>query len=159
MRRMMVIVLALMLVGTIHAAEPVIPVYVVQPTGEFVDAALKDRQDSTQDVIKKLRRKEKTLVLVDSPDKAVVIIDILRRGVDETGDSTLSRNTLNGTVDAQAVKGYVVRARLTVGDYTTEVTGISIASELYPATWGSAAGMVATEIDKWIKANRAKLKK
>jgi hypothetical protein len=133
------------------AQEPVIPVYIVQPSGEFEDQALKDRKDSTSDLAAGLRRKEKTLRLVEDPMQAAITLEVLSRGRVETG--ALTPRVFGGGVDSERAKRLIVK--LSVGSYETEIVGDGGTQTI--GAWKEAAGDAARQIDKWIKANRAKL--
>lgn len=121
-----------------------VPVAVIVQSAQFEDQAQKDRLDSAKD-LKALLSRKKTLRLVEKPEEAVVIIDILGR-FEQAQDKKES-----------ADKDKVVRVKLSVGEYSTEIEGRMGANVGWGATWAGAAVEASTQIDKWIKTNRAKL--
>lgn len=146
-------------VGHVYAQKAIIPIHVVQPGGEFEDQALKDRRDSTRDLVKALEGKERTLVLVNDGTAAKVQIEVLGRGVEvREGASHLQQGTLGG-LQAVSDKDKVLRVRLSVGTYETVILGQSKSVDGNDAltTWRGAAGDAARQIDDWIKTNRTKL--
>lgn len=142
-----------------HAQDlPIIPVFVVQPEAEFEDQALKDRRDSTRDLIVSLRTKRRTLRLVDDPGEAAVVTEVLDRAIDS--DRTTSRlvRAPNGQIAAQVDQFRTVLVQLSVGDYVTEIDGRSAQDSVNRfTTWTAAASRAAAQIDTWIKDNRQRL--
>jgi hypothetical protein len=85
-------------------------------------------------------------------------VEVLGRSVDEQSTRALTRDPLTGVFGSAAYKSKVVVVKLTVGDYSTDIIGITKENEYTIALmWSTAATMAGSEIDKWIKVNRAKL--
>jgi hypothetical protein len=104
------------------AAQEPVPVAVTVHTSQFEDQAQKDRLDTAKDLKQYLNSKKKTLRLVESPAEAVVVIEVLGRGEQASGDAKLQRGALGG-VGQTRYKDKVVRVNLSVGDYSTEIEG------------------------------------
>lgn len=139
-----------------HAQAPV-PVAVIVQTSQFEDQAQKDRLDTAIDLKKILGSKKKTLRLVEAAGDAVVVIEVLGRGEEASGDAQLQRGAL-GQLEQTRYKAKVVRVKLSVGEYSTEIVGrYSEGPSVIYTTWAGAAVDAAGQIDKWIKTNRAKL--
>lgn len=141
----------------VAAAQAPVPVAVVAQTSQFEDQAQRDRLDTASDLKKLLGSKKKTLRLVDTPGEAVVTIEVLGRVEQASADSKLERSAL-GQLEQNRYKAKVVRVKLSVGDYSTEMEGrYSEGPSVNYTTWAGAAVDAAGQIDKWIKTNRAKL--
>ncbi|MEQ1908021.1 MAG: hypothetical protein ABMA15_04320 [Vicinamibacterales bacterium] len=133
-----------------------VPVAVIVQTSQFDDQAQKDRLDSARDLKVYLNGKKKTLRLVETPAEAVVTIEVLGRGVETQDTQNVNRSAFGGS-RVSADKDKVLRVKLSVGDYSTEVEGRSKDGELAFTSWTQAANLASIAIDKWIKTNRAKL--
>ena len=140
------------------AQTPVpVPVAVIVQTSQFEDQAQKDRLDSAPDLKADLRDKKKTLRLVETPEEAVVVIEVLGRGV-QTQDTKSLERSASGRIEQRSDKDKVLRVKLSVGDYSTEIEGRSADGEyVITTTWSQAAILASQAIEKWIKTNRAKL--
>lgn len=152
---MKTIFLALLL-ATAAADDPV-PVYLVTPGAQFVDAALKDRIDSTKD-LRDIRWDKKLVRFVDTPAEALVVLEVTSRGTGTTDERRVTRDIVTGQVksDGQATKSVIVK--LTVGEYATDIIGQSQQDQLgIMPSWSSAAIDARSKVQKWIKDNRAKL--
>lgn len=139
------------------AEPPPVTVYVVAPVaGQFVDQAHKDRLDSTKDLLAQLARFEKKWRVVTSREEAQVVLEVLGRGLEETSErsSTSTPVPVLGQVQtsSKARLAYIVTAKLTVGEYTTDVSGRSSSDG-----WRAAAYFVADNAEKWVKDNRANI--
>lgn len=153
----LVLAVVVLLCPVAAAAQEPVHVAVIVQTSQFEDQAQKDRLDTAKDLKQSLTSKKKTLRLVESPAEAVVIIEVLGRGEQASGDAKLQRGALGG-VEQTRYKDKVVRVKLSVGDYSTEIEGRNADGEhVIRTTWGLAAVDAAGQIDKWIKTNRAKL--
>lgn len=132
-------------------------VFTAETEGGFVDADSKQRADSVRDLREALRKK-KTVIVVESSDDADLLVEVLRRGLDETGKtSTKTSAGLGGlysttTKDTEAM----VRTKLTVGEYSTEIVGKN--DGRITNVWRTAANNAANQIDKWINANRDRVR-
>ena len=117
----------------------------VTPTeGGFVDDAFKARAEAFNEIRKKLSD-SKWVQLVEAREQAQIQVEVLGRTKEFTGNRSLWLSTM-------AEKVYVVRAKLTVGEYSTELSG-SVNSSMKR----EAARDVAKAIEKWVKENGAKL--
>jgi hypothetical protein len=159
MRLATILIAGLLMAATAHAHD-LVRVYVkpVELAGGFTDDDTKQRQDSTVDLRKALAGKDKTLVLVASPDDAQVTIEVLDRGQVAT-DTTVVRRDIYGTIQGEHDRAKIVRVRLSVGEYSTEIAGASEPTPQFGSaltSWRGAAGAAAASVDRWIKANRAK---
>ena len=130
--------------------EP-IKVFIFTATNKdgFVDADVKRRADSVED-LKKALEKNSLIQLVSERDAADVVLEVLGRGAQETGSATSTRDiygqwhTNNDTVAT-------VRVALTAGSYSTVLEGWNNGSLTY--VWRTAANNAAKHIENWIKAN------
>jgi hypothetical protein len=119
----------------------------------------KDVGDSTRDVAKALEGKKKTLRLVDDPSQADVVITVVDRAVEGTGEreyrTTTSRSksgkrrTTRTSSKEKTVK--VVYAELQAGKFTQKMTGVD------SAFWSFAASNLARDIDSWLKENHEQI--
>jgi hypothetical protein len=134
---------------------PPVPVAVIVQTSQFEDQAQKDRLDSANDLTKKLRSfAKKTVLVVETPADAAVVIEVLGRGP-LTLDTKTIQPTFGGTsIEQKSDIAYVLRVKLSVGEYSTEIEGRSTGSL---RSWGDAASVAQSKISDWIKTNRAKL--
>jgi uncharacterized membrane protein len=138
-------------------AQTPVPVAVIVQTSQFEDQAQKDRLDSARDLKVYLSGKKKTLRLVETPTEAVVTIEVLGRGV-QTQDTKSLERSASGRIEQRSDKDKVLRVKLSVGDYSTEIEGRSADGEyVITTTWSQAAILASQAIEKWIKTNRAKL--
>jgi hypothetical protein len=132
----------------VTAAEP-------ETKGGFVtpDPNPKAKLDSVKDLKKNLVKKVR---LVDRQEDADVVLEVLARGGEATGDTTTNRDAL-GQVHSRQDSVALVRVALIVGDYTTEIDGRSFGPPSGLGAWNRAAIEVADQVDKWIKENQTKL--
>lgn len=138
------------------APEPQpVPLAVVVKTSQFEDQAQKDRLDSARDL--KAYLSKKTVRLVEAPEEAVVIVEVLGRGIEAQDTKSLQRSA-SGRVEQRSNKDKVLLVKLSVGDYSTEIEGRSADGEyVVTTTWSQAAILASQAIEKWVKTNRAKL--
>lgn len=136
-------------------AQPV-ALYLVEPTAEFQDAALKDRHDTWKDM--RFVFSKKLVRLVNSKEEATLVVEIIGRQTGTAGGSKVSANPLGG-VSSKQFEAKVVVVKLTFMDYSTEITGRTEenAYTVGGAQWKNAAFRAVDGIQDWIKANRAKL--
>lgn len=124
-------------------------------SGGFTDPN-KARQDSMKDLAEALGKK-KSIRSVGTPDEAVILLEVLDRGVRE--DSGNYSKMFGGKNEVK-----MVRVRLTVkgGDFSTELTGESAGGGMKGGpgrgAWTKAAYKVADQVDKWVLENDAKLR-
>jgi hypothetical protein len=119
--------------------------------GGFVDPDAKQRTDSVKDLKGWLARK---LSVVDAADSADVIVTVVGRGGEATGSATSTADNL-GRVHTNPDVGATVHVVLKAGDFNEEIAGHCPPASLRP--WGLAASDAAAQIEKWTKANEAKL--
>ena len=149
---------AVLLTPLASAAQTPVPVAVIVQTSQFEDQAQKDRLDSAKDLKGQLSTKKKTLRLVETAADAALVIEVLGRGEQAQDTKTVQRGVLSGRLEQRSDTAKVLRVKLSVGDYSTEIEGRDEEREFKSyTTWGMAAGDAAIQIDKWIKTNRAKL--
>jgi len=147
---------AILLSPVAAAAQAPVPVAVIVKTSQFEDQAQKDRLDSARDLKGYLSKK--TMRLVETPEEAIVVIEVLGRGVQTQDTKSLERSAGGSRIEQRSDKDKVLRVKLSVGDYSTEIEGRSADGEyVIMTTWSQAAILASNAIDKWIKTNRAKL--
>lgn len=135
--------------------QPVrIHVFAAGAEGDFVDVDSKAKQDSIKDLSKALSNK-KAIELVQSPERAHIVVEIMSRGYEETGGSTLGRSVW-GNLKTSANSAATVRVRFSAGPYSTEMIGRAGDEQLF-SLWSTCAGQIAGQIDKWIDLNYDRL--
>lgn len=153
---LVILAIAITILGTVSAQEtekgPVrIYLFTAPSKGGFVDADSKDRADAVQDVLKVLGKK-KTVIVVGQADKAEVTLEITRRGWELANGTFLGSKPIYN--DNRVSQEGLVRATLTVGDYSTDFVG---RGGHMAGMWSNAAGDLASKVDKWIKDNSARI--
>jgi len=100
------------------------------------------RQDSVKDLREAVTGHDKTLHLVDKRDDAAVVLTVLGR---QKGGFFGPGNTL--------------RIKLAVKGFETEIAATVRGGAIWQgySQWAPVAGRVASEVEKWVKANRARL--
>jgi len=116
--------------------------------GGFVDPDLKQREDSIKDMVKSLSKKE-DLAGCRAANGGGCRVEILGRGREETGAE------LTFGAETSKEKKAALRARLVVGEYSTELVAQSDGRIL--GQWGEVAGKLAKQIEKWVDTNYAKI--
>jgi hypothetical protein len=142
-------------------AAPV-AVYVVEPTAEFQDAALRERHQAWANLQRVLLKKNhKDVVrLVMAPEDAVVVVEVLsiERGL--SGATHVEKRAF-AAPEAVANKSLTLTLKLTFGTYSTEIVGTSVEKDIgfacCEASVVYAAGITSNGIENWISMNRAKL--
>ena len=139
--------------GTLALADSAEPIRVHcrgAGTGGFVTPEV---GDSLKDLLGAFDGKKDVVQLVDSPDKADLVVTVQGRGYQETGRrvyrSTRTRHSYRSTSSKETVK--VVRASLEAGAYKLTIYGVD------NNFWKSAANGLASQVEKWIKGNYAQL--
>jgi hypothetical protein len=120
----------------------------------FVDADQKRRQDSVRDIKSIIDRDTKRFqpVAVESITEADIVVEVLSSSKEDTGDRT-GWNPLTGFAGANKVERKpIVRARVTVADYSTEIANLPIGG-----SWRIAADHWQREFRKWVNANSDRL--
>jgi hypothetical protein len=116
--------------------------------GGFVDDESKARTHAVSDLRKRLAE-SRWITLVEARGQSQVVLEVLGRKKEATGDyhkSVWNKDRTN------AVKVHVVRAKLTVGDYETELVG-----DTETAIKRKAAGELGERLENWIKKNGARV--
>jgi hypothetical protein len=118
-------------------AQDKIPIFVktAGSTAGFTDPS-KDRQDSMKDLLNYFRN-SKSVLIVESEKTALVVLEILDRG-------------MKPEIDYRALNNAHVTVRLTAGEYSAELTGMD-------STYRGAAVGIVKQTETWVKANREKL--
>lgn len=138
------------LASTPVAAQSPVRVHVVPtPTG-FIDKAAKYRNDTHKELQDELKGKKKQLTLVDSPEAAQIVVELLSVEIVD-GALHSTRAIFGGGVDTKPVKEFEAKAVLKVGDYTSDL----VRRGPFTAT---VASRLAKDVGTWIKDNRAQLK-
>ena len=119
-----------------------VPVFVtsVGATGGLTDPS-RDNQDSVRDLQKQLANR-KMFRLAAVREDAVIVLVVLDR------------------IRSGAGKRYhTVRVKLLFRGYEVELTGEGSGAMigLSEGAWGRAAGKIATQVERWVIANRTKL--
>jgi hypothetical protein len=132
--------------GASVLAQDKIPVFVktAATANGFTDPS-KDRQDSVQDLRKKLMD-SKAVVPVESAKEALVVLEVLDR-------ETKWEMNLWGPHN----RSYLI-VRLTAGEYAAEFAGESGSRAMFKG-YGAAAGNVVDQLEAWVETNRARLVK
>ncbi len=142
-------VLALLIPHSIAMAQTSTIVKVAVTTASdssgFVDKAAKARTQAVKDITAQLQKKKKTIGVVESPADADVIVDVIVSEEAE-GAAETKPNYLGGGVTTKNKKEWVVTAKLSLGDYSTELKKQAV----FPVL---AAAGVADQAEKWVKEN------
>lgn len=153
MRKNVMVVLIGVIASTIllasQKAQDRIPVFVKSGTtaGGFTDPS-KDRQDSMNDLVKKLKD-SKSVRSVDSEEEAVAILEVLDR-------ETKRESNINTALFGSRQNKSYLTVRLTAGEYSAEFTGESGSKGVLKG-YGAAAGKVVKQLEDWVKVNRDRL--
>lgn len=131
----------------------------------FVDQTSRSREDSVKDLKESIAKKKDWLQLVDSAAQADIVVEILERKIvgtgrfnaDSTGYVDKKGTTVNSTTRTREISNYTVVARMRVGSYENDMVG-EVSSEFLGGQWRAAAGQIAGEVERWAKANYARLK-
>jgi hypothetical protein len=110
---------------------------------------MKDRQDSTADLVKALAD-SKDVVAVASADQASVIVEIVDRTTSRTSRRVYDKTGGHYVEDTT----YFVKARLRVGTYEVPLEGKTGTGY---GSWRLAAGSLGDAVEKWVRQNRARL--
>jgi len=116
----------------------------------------KGRGDSLKDLAGALGKK-KSIRMVTAREDAVIVIEVLNRGVRE--DSGTMTQMFGGKHEVK-----VLRVKLTVGagDFSAELSGESAGGGMKGGpgrgAWTKAAYKVADQVDKWVQENEAQLR-
>jgi hypothetical protein len=99
------------------------------------------------------------MVLVDDRESAELLVEVLRRGLEDTGKtSTRTTADILGGFNSTTTKDTeaLVRTRLSIGEYSTEIVGKN--DGRITNVWRTAANNAANQIDKWIQTNRDRVR-
>ena len=133
------------------------------PSG-FVDRKLKDRQDSLKDLQEAIAKKKDWLELAESTDDADIVIEVQDRlevatgKVDTQTTSNVSKDgkRITSNTTSKPLTNYTLLTVMRVGDYEAPVHG-EVSSEYLFGAWRTAAGNVASEVERWAKDNHARI--
>jgi hypothetical protein len=154
MRRHLIAALVLIFGAQAIWSQRLIGVYVESGADGFTAAG---GGDSSLDLVKSLRGKDKTLRLVDSAASADVIVRITSRDTKkEVGSVTTygnksddgKKSTKTTVPNENTIR--IVRATLKAGAFETDLEGQG-------SFWRLAADNLAGQVDRWIKQNYARL--
>ena len=136
--------------------------------GGFVDKSSEGRADSLKDLKESIAKKKEWLVLVGAASQAEVTVEVLDRKVVPNGRTAATVKTYKDSkgklvttrTESRAINNYTLRAVLRAGSYRNEMTGMvsSESAMTWVGQWRSAAGQIAAELEKWAKANTARLR-
>jgi hypothetical protein len=146
----------LSLLVPLHAQNRPSPIRVylfTAPTiGGFVDYESTHRADSMVDITNALKKK-KALTLVASPELADLVVELLSRGSEETGETVRGIGITAGRTFP--VYRERLKFKMSAGDYSSEfVTG---SDGRLVGKWKVAAGAAAKHIEDWVKKNQTLL--
>jgi hypothetical protein len=118
--------------------------------GGFVDKAAKDFDSTRKDLISELKRKDKTLVVVDRPDAADMRLELTESAIVTSDQLSSRRSAMTGNVTTSNVKQWRSVAVLIVDEYKTEFE----ASNNFQTM---TASKIASDVEKWAKENRERV--
>lgn len=128
------------------AAERQVKIFVFADSGGVVD----EKSESAKDLAETFTRaddpkaaKEK-IVLVDARSEADVVVEITGRGFVDTGRRV---QDFGGSHETRA---HQVTAKLTIGTYSTELSGMSVEAV---KPWRDAVSRLHGNIEKFVKKN------
>jgi hypothetical protein len=134
----------------------------------FVDKSSQGRADSLKDLKESIAKKKDWLVLVEAAPQADITVEVLERQVVPAGRTAATVKTYKDSkgklvtthTESRAINNYTLRAVKRAGRYQNEMTGMvsSESAATWAGQWRSAAGQIAGEIEKWAKANLARLR-
>jgi hypothetical protein len=134
----------------------------------FVDKSSEGRADSLKDLKESIAKKKDWLALVEAASQADITVELLERQVVPAGRTAASVKTYKDSkgklvttrTESRAINNYTIRAVMRAGSYQNEMTGVvsSESAATWAGQWRSAAGHIAGEIEKWAKANLARLR-
>jgi hypothetical protein len=136
---------------------PRVRVFVDTPTADqgFVDQALQDRLDSTQNLTKSLKGKSKWIEVVTDATQADLTVSVTSREMVATGTTRKAFSPLNaaisGNEQAEKAPQVTVLVRTRAG-FETTVHGKTMTQR-----WSEAASSAAYQIETFVKSNSAKL--
>jgi ABC-type thiamine transport system substrate-binding protein len=147
--RSTVMIAAVLVAMAGQAAERQVKIYVYADTDGFVD----EKSESAADLAATFVRADdpkaakERIVLVDQREQADIVVEIVGRGYVETGTRT---RDLFGPSTTRAQHANQLRAKLTVGEYSTDVVGY--ATEIVKP-WRAAASRLHSNIERFVKKN------
>ena len=126
--------------------------------GGFVNPDLKD---SLKDVREAIKKKKDWLEQVEAADLADLVVTINDRRIVPTGEyeSSSSASTdksgkyASGTARTREIKNYTVSGSLKIGEYVQDVEGVCRDTYAFGGLWRTAAGDVASQVEKFAKTN------
>lgn len=144
---------AALLSPTVLAAAPKpdrIPIFIrsAADVDGFTDPS-QARRDSLKDLVKQIRGSD-IVAQVDTEAEAVAVLEVLDR-------STHRETNWNTALGGWRQNISVLTVRLTVGEYSTEFEGQSKSKGVLTG-YGQAANRVVKQLEKWVIANREKLR-
>jgi len=117
--------------------------------GGFIDADAQERGDALNAMREQIQKKAKDRVaVVGTREEADVTVQVLSRTRLDSGQEDMRSSRW-------PYVGEVVRAKLSAGDYSTEIVGQNDGRVLH--TWRTAARNAADRVDRWITANRERV--
>jgi len=135
-------------------AGPPVPIFLTTgaTAGGFTDPD-KERADSRKDLTEALSSK-KSIHLVATKEEAVLVLEVLGRGVRE--DSGSFSKAFGGKNEVKTVN-----VKLSAGEFSAELSGSSAGGGFSGGpgrgAWKKAAYKVADQIEKWVQENAAQI--
>jgi hypothetical protein len=112
--------------------------------------------DSLRDLRQSISKKQDWLQLVETEAEANLRLEVLDRDFAATGTMETKYNESSKTIESKQKHDYVVRVRLSSGDFKSEITG-SCSGEALWGGWRCATGDVASQVEKFAQRNYEKL--
>lgn len=134
----------------------------------FVDKSSQGRADSLKDLKESIAKKKDWLELVEATSQADITVEVLDRKVVPAGRTAARVTTqkdrkgkiVTTRTESRPINNYTLRTVMRAGSYENEMTGVVSSESLgtWAGQWRSASGQIAGEIEKWAKANLARLR-
>jgi hypothetical protein len=112
--------------------------------------------DSLRDLRQSISKKQDWLQLVETAEEANVRLEVLDRAFEATGAMETKYNESTKTMESKQKHDYVVRVRMSSGDFRTEITG-SCSGEALWGGWRCATGDIASQVEKFAQRNYERL--
>ncbi len=150
-----------------HPQHPPVPVFLYAEQAEAKPGGFvspQDQRDAKEmaDALKDLRRElsgKKCVALVETPEKAKVVLRFDGRGYEGTGASETyhpSQPFARG-VTTKEIRAATLRVTLIVGEYKEQFVGVGDPNSDIFRPWRAPTSHIAKEVVKWIDLNLDKL--
>jgi hypothetical protein len=99
-----------------------------------------------------ISKKDDWLQLVENPDEAVIILEVMNRHFAATGEFKTEYNKSSDQVRTTQEHEYRVKVRMKAGDSETELVGTCSGEALFGG-WRCATGEIAGKVEKFVRQN------